>query len=82
VIQGDGIDHTTISEILEILKEKGWSAENIAFGMGGGLLQKVDRDTLKFAMKTSSICIDGIWKDVWKNPEGNKSKFPREVIWH
>lgn len=78
VIQGDGIDHTTISEILEILKEKGWSSEVIAFGMGGGLLQKVDRDTLKFAMKTSSICIDGTWKDVWKNPEGDKSKISKK----
>ena len=29
------------------------SAENVAFGMGGGLLQKVNRDTMSFATKLS-----------------------------
>ena len=51
IIQGDGIKYETLVEILEFLKQAGWSAENIGFGSGGGLLQKLDRDTQKFAFK-------------------------------
>jgi nicotinic acid phosphoribosyltransferase len=58
VLQGDGIDYFTIKEILkEILKEK-FSAVNVAFGMGGGLLQKVNRDTMSFATKLCHISYD------------------------
>lgn len=35
-----------------------WSAENIVLGCGGGLLQKLNRDTLKFAFKCSFAVID------------------------
>jgi len=68
VIQGDGINVDTIKVILDKMKEKGLSASNIAFGQGGGLLQQLDRDTLKFAMKASSIQINGRWNDVYKDP--------------
>ncbi len=68
VIQGDGVDAEAIADILEALKADGYSAENIAFGMGGGLLQKPNRDDMSFAMKVSAICVDGVWRDVYKNP--------------
>jgi len=68
VIQGDGVDTEAIRAILQALKADGYSAENIAFGMGGGLLQKPNRDDLSFAMKVSAICVDGVWRDVYKNP--------------
>jgi len=83
VIQGDGIDSEMIYDILSIMKEKGLSASNIAFGQGGGLLQKVDRDTLKFAMKASAIKINGLWNDVYKDPitdPGKKSKRGRLAL--
>lgn len=70
VIQGDGINFNSLKQILELLKNEGWSASNIAFGMGGGLLQNVNRDTLKLAMKASAACYDGKWNDVWKDPVG------------
>lgn len=57
VIQGDGIKYETLVEILEYLKQAGWSAENIGFGSGGGLLQKLDRDTQKFAFKCRYVCL-------------------------
>src|SRR5690606_5529653 len=41
---------------------------NMAFGMGGGLLQKTNRDTLKFAMKACAVLVDGVWQDVYKDP--------------
>ena len=56
VIWGDGINSVSLSSILRcVVDVAGWSADNIAFGMGGGLLQQCDRDTLKFAMKCSAV---------------------------
>jgi nicotinamide phosphoribosyltransferase len=55
LIQGDGINEHTIQEILNVLLSHKFSATNIAFGMGGALLQQVNRDTQKFAMKCSHI---------------------------
>ncbi len=68
VIQGDGVNYESISDICNMMIEEGFSVENIAFGMGGALLQKVDRDTQKFAFKCSSITIDGEEAEVRKNP--------------
>ena len=69
VIQGDGIeDEETIFEILNQAMIRGFSTDNIAFGMGGGSLQQVNRDTYKFAMKCSAACVNGEWRDVNKNP--------------
>ncbi len=80
VIQGDGIEFSTLEPILEVLKNRGWSTDNIAFGSGGGLLQKLNRDTLKFAFKCSSTTINGVLHDVYKDPitdSGKQSKRGR-----
>ena len=68
VIQGDGVNYESIIEILDMMVEEGFSAENIVFGMGGALLQKVDRDTQKFAFKCCSIKVNGEERDVQKHP--------------
>lgn len=69
VIQGDGIDGVDdIRKILETITDMGYSADNVAFGQGGGLLQKCNRDTYKFAMKCSAAMVDGEWRDVFKSP--------------
>lgn len=80
VIQGDGITPDTLETILKNLEFRGLSASNIAFGMGGGLLQMVNRDTYKFAMKCSAAEVDGEWIDVFKDPitdNGKNSKKGR-----
>lgn len=87
VIQGDGIGPEDIHEILDDLEINGYSATNIAFGMGGGLLQRHNRDTQKFAMKCSSITVDGRERDVFKEPVGDKSKASKKgrldlSLWH
>lgn len=74
VIQGDGITVDTIPVILENLKAAGYAADNLSMGMGAGLLQKVDRDTLRFAMKCSAICVNGEWRDVFKDPATDPGK--------
>ena len=84
LIQGDGVNELTIRSILGAFMAMGWSADNIAFGMGGALLQQVDRDTQKFAMKCSSALINGEWVDVQKDPvtdSGKKSKAGRVTLW-
>ena len=68
VIQGDGIEPADVTKILTELLALGYSATNMAFGMGGGLLQKNDRDTQKFSMKCSAIRVHGEWFDVYKSP--------------
>ncbi len=83
VIQGDGVTIKSIEQILETLKTAGFSADNLAFGMGAGLLQKLDRDTLKFAMKASAVQIHGQWQDVYKDPitdQGKQSKRGRLAL--
>jgi nicotinamide phosphoribosyltransferase len=77
LIQGDGVNYWSIIDILTHITGAGWSADNLAFGMGGKLLQGVDRDTQKFATKASSITIDGVEYDVQKDPitdTGKRSK--------
>lgn len=83
VIQGDGISIDTIEKILEAMKARNQSAENIAFGVGAELLQKVNRDTMSFAMKASSVKIGGEWRDVYKDPitdQGKRSKRGRLAL--
>ncbi|MGP5405116.1 nicotinate phosphoribosyltransferase [Psychrobacter celer] len=74
IIQGDGISPNTLGSIIDVVLKAGFSADNITFGMGGGLLQQVNRDTMSWAMKASAICIDGIWKDIYKDPVTSRSK--------
>jgi nicotinamide phosphoribosyltransferase len=83
IIQGDGIDHASIRSILFSLTLAGYSADNIAFGQGGALLQQVNRDTMKFAMKCSAAFVDGRWIDVFKDPatdSGKQSKKGRLAL--
>jgi len=95
VIWGDGINSVSLSSILRcVVDVAGWSADNIALGMGGGLLQQLDRDTLKFAMKASSVGIREdvdvefmgrpdtesrlVWRDVFKDPITDSGKASKK----
>lgn len=68
VIQGDGVNYESIKEIYRVLKANLISAENLVLGMGGALLQKVDRDTQRYALKCSYAVINGKEVNVEKNP--------------
>ncbi|WP_296405392.1 nicotinate phosphoribosyltransferase [Psychrobacter sp.] len=74
LIQGDGISPLSLSKILDTIMQAGFSADNVTFGMGGGLLQQVTRDTMSWAMKASAIQIDGTWKEIFKDPITSRSK--------
>lgn len=86
-LQGDGINQKSIYDILSTLTNNGWSASNIGtFGMGGALLQQVNRDTQKFAYKCSSVVVAGTRRDIFKQPItdlGKQSKKGRlDLIMH
>lgn len=74
VIQGDGINANSIAEILRVVLEAGYSASNVTFGMGGALLQQLNRDTQKFAMKLSQVTINGEEIPVYKDPVTDHAK--------
>lgn len=74
VIQGDGINPTSIRAILERVTSAGYATDNVAFGMGGALLQQLNRDTQKFALKCSAARVNGRWIDVYKDPVTDKGK--------
>jgi nicotinamide phosphoribosyltransferase len=78
VIQGDGINHASIKSILFSMDIAGYSADNVAFGQGGALLQAIDRDTMKFAMKCSAAKINGEWVDVYKDPVTDHGKVSKK----
>ncbi len=80
LIQGDGVNQASIREILATMMARGYSASNIAFGCGGSLLQKLDRDTQRFAFKCSEATINGRSVVVQKDPAtdtGKRSKGGR-----
>jgi nicotinamide phosphoribosyltransferase len=78
VIQGDGINNMDVVRILSAAEALGYSATNINFGMGGGLLQKdLNRDTSKVAFKCSYAKVNGGDVMVYKDPvtdQGKRSK--------
>lgn len=78
IIQGDGINLDALRLCLSNLFHNGFSAENIAFGMGGGLLQQVNRDTMQWAMKCSAMQVEGEWRDVFKAPVGDPAKASKK----
>lgn len=80
VIQGDGININSIREICNAITQEKFSLDNVNFGMGGALLQHLNRDTLRFAMKCSAIRIGDEWKDVFKSPMGDKTKESKKGI--
>jgi nicotinamide phosphoribosyltransferase len=74
IIQGDGVNRSSIERILEVLKTHGWSADNIAFGMGGALLQGVMRDDQRMTIACSHAVVDGASIDVYKDPITDQGK--------
>jgi nicotinamide phosphoribosyltransferase len=83
ILQGDGVNPETIEQILAAADDAGYAADNLVFGIGGALLQRVDRDTQRFAMKCSAIRMGDTWHDVVKDPvtdAGKRSKGGRLTL--
>jgi nicotinamide phosphoribosyltransferase len=83
MIQGDGIKwcrnttgewQHTVEDILSAFRRNAISADNIAFGSGGGLLTDFTRDTQRFAIKCSAQLRNDEWIDIFKAPATDPTK--------
>jgi nicotinamide phosphoribosyltransferase len=74
VVQGDGLVLSTYSRLYDELERRGLAADNVICGMGAGLLQRVNRDTMHFGFKTNAVSANGVWRAVAKTPSGNAIK--------
>jgi nicotinamide phosphoribosyltransferase len=80
VIQGDGVDEPIAEKLMRSVTESGLTADSVIFGSGGNLLQKMDRDTFKFAQKGSAIYVEGRWQGIAKKPATDASKSSLEGV--
>lgn len=80
IIQGDGIDLETYPDLLDAIQAAGFSVTNVVAGSGGGLLQKINRDTIRFAIKANNAIVDGEERGVQKETAGKTSKRGRLTV--
>ncbi len=78
VVQGDGVNFAALPQVFIEMERRGFSAENALFGMGGGLLQHHNRDTMNFGQKANAVCVNGEWRDIYKAPSGSGMKVSKK----
>jgi nicotinamide phosphoribosyltransferase len=78
MIWGDGINRRSMKAILAAITGHGWSASNLAFGSGGGLLMDFNRDTQKHAFKLCYAIVGGQGRKVSKSPVTDRGKRSKE----
>lgn len=74
LIQGDGVNDHSIPDVLREVMAHKYSATNVGFGMGGGNLQDMTRDTLRCKLACSAARINGEWHDFAKDPKTDPTK--------
>ena len=80
LIYGDSITIDRAEVILAKLEAKGFSSGNIVFGIGSYTMQYVTRDTLGFAVKATSVVIDGERKAIFKDPKTGSKKSHKGLL--
>lgn len=69
LIYGDSITTERQLAILEGLKQKGFASYNVVLGIGSYTYEYVTRDTFGFAMKATYGEVNGIGRDIFKDPK-------------
>jgi nicotinamide phosphoribosyltransferase len=84
LLWGDGINEASVEIPFMVAEDMGFSADSIMTGSGGGLMSaNIDRDTCKFAFKTSNITVWGEDEGICKSPitdPGKNSKRGRLML--
>lgn len=84
LIYGDAITLLRAKEIVSRLKEKGFASTNVVFGIGSYTYQYNTRDTFGFALKSTLCVINGVEKQIFKDPKTDdgikKSQKGRVVV--
>ena len=84
-IYGDSITIDRAREICERLKAKGFASTNVVLGIGSYTYQFITRDSLGFAMKATSVTINGEERAIFKDPvtdDGTKKSAMGRVTVH
>jgi nicotinamide phosphoribosyltransferase len=68
LIYGDSITTERQEAILEGLKRKGFASYNVVLGIGSYTYEYVTRDTFGFAMKATYGEVNGVGRDIYKDP--------------
>jgi len=77
LIYGDSITPEIAEETFERLEKKGFSSENVVFGIGSYSLGYYTRDTFNIAIKATDVVINGEEKMIFKNPKTDKDKIKK-----
>jgi nicotinamide phosphoribosyltransferase len=67
-IYGDSITIERAKDICERLKQKGFASTNVVLGIGSYTYQYNTRDTFGFAMKATYGEVDGVGREIFKDP--------------
>jgi nicotinamide phosphoribosyltransferase len=67
-IYGDSITIDRADEICRRLEAKGFASTNVVLGIGSFTYQYNTRDTFGFAMKATYVEVDGIGREIFKDP--------------
>jgi nicotinamide phosphoribosyltransferase len=68
-IYGDAITLQRCFQICTLLKMKGFASTNVVFGIGSFTFQYCTRDTFGWALKSTSVTINGEEKAIFKDPK-------------
>ena len=74
MIYGDSITYERCEAILKGLADKGFSSDNIVFGIGSFTYQFVTRDTYGMAVKATFGIVDGEEREIFKDPKTGSGK--------
>lgn len=77
-VQGDGVRRDSLPKVFMEMERRGLATDNAVFGMGGGLLQHCNRDTMEFGMKANAAKVNGEWRDIGKSPTGDAMKLSKK----
>jgi nicotinamide phosphoribosyltransferase len=67
-IYGDSITLDRAEQIFKRLEAKGFASTNIVLGVGSFTYQFNTRDTFGFAMKATYVEVDGVGREIFKDP--------------
>jgi len=77
ILQGDGVALDTIGDMCASILANGFCVNTVHFGSGGGLLQKINRDSLSCAFKCCAMYVGGECYVIGKDPiAGGKKSYP------
>lgn len=80
LLYGEGITIDSATEIFDAMEEKGFSAENIVFGVGAFVYSvNVSRDSFGQAVKSQMVTINGEDKMIFKDPKTDTTHLKRSL---